>query len=285
MNSTTRSIAGKDFADAVRSRLLWGIVALLVVISVPSVLNAVGRQGVTRKLVTESITTQLGIYVPIVAMLVAFRSVVGERESGSLRVLLGLSGTRRDVVVGKLLGRSAVVLVALVLQGLVAGLLVLVGFGAIHLGYAIALVCLVGLYGVTWTGFAVGVSAAVASRFRAIVAVVVAFVVTTPAVWNRYLLPAFGLLFEGETVSVSLRGGAGLEPVVVADGPTWYLYAQRLNPVHDFAVLSEWVYRFFDNSIPVVDVLPNLFGLAMLFAWVLVPVTLGYRRFAGADLR
>lgn len=280
MTSSALAIAKKDFADAARSRLLIGLVAFLLFVSVTSISNSVGGPRTTLYLATRSITSQNGIYVPIIAMLVAYRSVVGERESGSLRVLLGLPGTRRDVVLGKLLGRSAVVVVALLVLGLGSGVAVFVGFGDVELGYAFLLVGLVALYGLAWTGFAVGVSAAVASRFSAVVAMFGAYFVTSPSIWNGYVLQVFALLFEGETMSVGLipGGQADLEPIVVAQGPTWYLYVQRLNPVYDFDLASSWLHGVVDPS------LPDLFGLAMLTVWFAVPVALGYWRFERADL-
>ncbi|MDZ7850465.1 MAG: ABC transporter permease subunit [Halodesulfurarchaeum sp.] len=47
--------------------------------------------------------------VPIMALIAGYLAIAGERESGSLKILLGLPPSRGEVLAGKFLGRAAVV--------------------------------------------------------------------------------------------------------------------------------------------------------------------------------
>ncbi len=88
-------VARKDVADAVRSRLFWGVVARFVVVTAgaagtPALIPALGGNAT----LALGVTTEFGaIFVTITAIVAAYLSVAGERESGSIRILLGLPAT------------------------------------------------------------------------------------------------------------------------------------------------------------------------------------------------
>lgn len=58
--------------------------------------------------------------------MLGYRAIVGERESGSLKFLLGLPHTRRDVILGKLIGRVSTVTVAVLVGFAIVGVHLLV---------------------------------------------------------------------------------------------------------------------------------------------------------------
>lgn len=127
------AVAKKDFQDAVRSR---GLIALTVIFVLFTVGGAyVGTQvagvfgdeaGDTLDLV-YALQSPASFLVPIIALLIGYGAVAGERERGSLKFLLGLPHTRWDVVFGKIVGRSAVVTVS-ILVGFAAGFVAIFAF-------------------------------------------------------------------------------------------------------------------------------------------------------------
>jgi ABC-2 type transport system permease protein len=64
--------------------------------------------------------------VPVLALVASYLAIAGERESGTLKLLLGMPPTRREVVLGKLLGRLAVTTTAIVVAFTVGALLAVV---------------------------------------------------------------------------------------------------------------------------------------------------------------
>lgn len=137
------AVARKDFRDTVQSRALWVLVAVFVALSVVSTYAYVevpemfGSPGGAT--FGGLIFFTLGIsalFVPLAAIVVGYKSLAGERELGSIKLLLSLPTTRANVFAGKVLGRAAVLAVGLGV-GLVAGL----GFGAAMLGEASSYWC------------------------------------------------------------------------------------------------------------------------------------------------
>ena len=113
MTVTWRDVARKDFEDAARSKLLWGLIAVFVAFLVMSLLSA---EELFPDAVTVDAATALSgvamlaqLFVPGIELVAGYMAVVGERRSGSLRVLLSYPFSRFDVVAGKLVGRSLVV--------------------------------------------------------------------------------------------------------------------------------------------------------------------------------
>lgn len=281
MSSKALTIAKKDFADAARSKLLWGTVLVLFVVSVPSFLSQINGELINSgEEAIEFIPATFLNYVAPIAMIAAHRAIVGERESGSLRVLLGLPATRRDFLLGKTIGRSA--LVATILLTVTLGLGVVVGstyrtFGVVQF---ISIAGYVAMYGIVWTGVTVGISAAVSSRLKSITAVLGLFVFFGPfQIWKNVAVPLFARVFTGSVSTV------GIDPLQWSTWPTWYKYVQRLNPIENFRLGRYYVVDLLSSSVSTTGRhAVNLFGFGVLVAWCVVPLLVGYWRFERADL-
>jgi len=68
--------------------------------------------------------------LPIIAIMLGYASVIGERENGSMQVVLGCPVSRNDVILGKFAGLGLVMLVTIFLGFGISGLIVgaLAGF-------------------------------------------------------------------------------------------------------------------------------------------------------------
>jgi ABC-2 type transport system permease protein len=275
-------LAQKDFADAARSKLLWGAILVLVVVTVPDYLTMIDSPVIdSAGNAVEFIPMIFVNFVAPLAMIIGHRAVVGERESGSIRVLFGHPLTRRDLVVGKVLGRGALTGVLLVAAMLVLGIVTLVSYGTVPVLLFLGVSLYVVLYGVVWTGVTVGISAAVASRLRAITAVLGLFLFFGPfQLWSRLAVPAAALLFTG---SPSTNGIDTLQP---STWPVWYEYVLRLNPMENFELGRYVVSGLVTNgSHTGVSGTLALFGIATLLLWFAVPIVIGYWRFEGVDIQ
>lgn len=196
-------VAKKEFQDTVRSRLIWVLSAIFVVIfALPAFLGLYFDLGTLAQQQGQTLTTDAffriatrfgSALVPIIAIVVGYASVVGERESGSLKVLLSLPFSRRDVVLGKVLGRSAVV-AAPILLGFVVSVLVLLpaGVGVSPVGFVLG-AALTALLGVVFVALAVGFSAAASTSRRAIVGTVGVYVYFF-LFWNSFASAVGSLL-------------------------------------------------------------------------------------------
>ena len=296
MTATWVEIARKDFEDAVRSKILWGISAVFLAFLVMSLLSA-------EQLFPDSITVDAAmalagvamlaqLFVPGVALVAGYLSVVGERRSGSLRVLLGYPFSRLDVVAGKLVGRALVTAVALIAGFAVATVLVAVLYGVPDLASLAGFVGAGVLVGLTFTGLAVGGSAAGATRGRAMALTIGSFV---------------GMVFFWKPAVVGLYYAVtGSLPGLEVE--RWYLFLKRLNPLEAYRTLAGAALDRPVSEVPNFPIedfpagvsaqqlaltdrlagevpfyLADWFAVIVLLAWGLVPAIVGYWSFENAD--
>lgn len=270
---TTRwpAVARADFGNISRSSLVRGVfgvftLLVLAIVVLPGLLSEFDSPRVAFEFTSQA----SGTVVPIVALVAGYLSVAGERESGSIRVLLSLPPSRRDVVVGKFVARSGVVVGGILLAFALGSVASVLLYGELPTEVALKTTGLTAALGITFVGIAVGFSAATASRSRAVTAAVLFFVVTV-VLWTPIVL-AVRFLF----------GDPGAGPPA-----EWIQLLELLPPSQIFGRLyNSLVGSALGSGPPPVDAIylsdPAL-GLLMT-AWLVVPLVLGYWRFARADL-
>jgi ABC-type transport system involved in multi-copper enzyme maturation permease subunit len=221
---------------------------------------------------------ELATFSLLVVVAVGYRAVVGERTGGTIRFVLGLPAARREVVVGKLLGRVTVA--GVVLAGLltVAGVVVVRGYGIASLvPYLVASGWLIA-YAAVWTAVTVGYSAAFDSSARPLGAVLLTYLTFSfdSGVWRVLIRPAFALLFTGSFDA----------PVydTLATAPLWLRVTERLNPLVNFWEAMVWSVETAVTGTPPGSALPHLLGTVYFLSVGAVVLVWGTRRFERADL-
>lgn len=293
---TWEAIARKDFQDAVRSKWLWALSAIFVGLFagaayfLGSNLSEEAQQQVTTNQFFQSVAGQLLItlIVPLVAIVVSYGAIIGERESGSLKLLLSLPHSRQDAVVGKLAGRSAVVALPILL-GLVLSLVILGIYGVgIKIFSFFAFTLLTMLLGVVFVSISIGFSAAASTSRRAMMGSVGLFFLFTFA-WKQVRRL---LLFSNDKLSL------GLETIELLK---YGLFIKFFNPVRAYQTLAARLYmdtpldaRLYQSGMlgqivkQQVDAVPFYLSdwvvMAQFLLWLLVPVAVGYLLFRDADL-
>ncbi|MFB6217602.1 MAG: ABC transporter permease subunit, partial [Halobacteriaceae archaeon] len=139
-------VARKEFRDAVRSRWLWALTVVFVLFTAGAALlfalvsggGGQQAQGLTSLGLLGFLLSPAGLLVPIIGLVVSYKAVAGERDSGSLKLLLGLPHSRLDVLLGKVVGRGAVVGVAVVTGFVLTAVVVLATFAAFSPGKYLA---------------------------------------------------------------------------------------------------------------------------------------------------
>lgn len=277
-------VAKKDFQDAIRSRALWGLSAIflllvgLLAVTYASVDIIAGGDPSALGLIFF-VAGAIGTFVSVAAIIACYKSLAGERESGSMKLLLSLPHTRRDVVVGKLVGRTAVLAVPIVIALLVG---VVLGMGLLGDVAPVATVLLgiVGLlFALTYAGIMVGISAVTGSTSRA-AALAIGFLLVFEFLWDIVVLGA-----------VYVANGFALP---VGGLPAWAFPLSQVAPSNAFvttltAVLPDAPAAATAGQGPPASQIDAFFGtpwvgLVFLLLWTVVPIALGYWRFQGADL-
>ena len=274
------AVVRKDVRDAVRSYTLVGLVlaftafaAGLALIQWVPPLHRDGTVETSTLALLNSMRQPTVFFVPLISLAVTYDTIAGEREDGQIRLLLGLPNTRTAVVFGKYLGRTGVIVVAILVGYAVAGLVALLTFDsfdtAIFVRYTVLTVC----YGAVYTALATGFSAGMKSRFRALVG--------ASALYGLFLIGwDFGLLLLQLVIYGQEIPESGL--------PGWFWFLGLLNPSTAFmhaarSVIPEYSQITFYPA-PDAVYLQNWVGFVVLAFWGVVPLVAGYLRFTRMDI-
>jgi ABC-2 type transport system permease protein len=215
---------------------------------------------------TGALVSPLALLVSLVGILLGYRTIVGERVSGTIRLLLSLPQARRELVVGKLLSRVVLVSVTATLGATVGYLShVLFGGSVAELEYAMV-IALALLLQAAFVGIGVGLSAGIESE-TVVVAAGLGSVLLFAGLWQGVVQTLAGVF--------SAVGASS-----VADPLTGVL--DTINPVLAFSRLASVI---LETGGPL-DAPWSEWSLSVfvLLSWVVVPVLLGTRRFERAEL-
>jgi ABC-2 type transport system permease protein len=276
-------IARKEFQDAIRSRRLIAMTALFTLFYAGlaylyAIVASVDPQAASALDLVSFLVGPAAILVPIVGLLAGYKSIAGERESGSVKLLLGLPHSRQDVVVGKVLGRAAVVTVSTLVGFLVAAIVAFVRYGSFSAEGFVLFTLLTLVLALAFVSIGVGLSATTGSTNRAVLGVVGIFFLFQ-FIWGQ--LP--------NLLNYVLNGSFGFSQ----QAPEWAYLVVRLDPQTAYqTVVRNWVIQnplqqalnqqLFGGDPPVF--ISPWFALAVLFAWILLPAAVGYLSFERTDL-
>lgn len=206
-------VAKKEFQDSIRSMGLWvlGVVFTLLFVFPPAGALYLGLEvtGATQDLgllllIKEIYTEIATIFVPIIAMFVGYGAITKERETGSLKILLSLPHSRRDVILGKVIGRIAVVGVPLIGAFVLTGLFLVVARLDMMLDvYALFALYTLGL-ALVFVAIAVSISGALPRTRWSLVGNFVVYVYFT-FFWNAIANGAAKWIHDSLGISGSLR--------------------------------------------------------------------------------
>jgi len=261
-------IAGKEWRDRVRNRwvvavaLIFALFALAIAWFGSAQQGEVGFRGID---VTIASLVSLVVYlVPLIALVLGYDAIVGEKERGSLELLLAMPITRFEILLGKFLGLSAALASATAL-GFGAGVLALATHLTArdvyhYLGFAGSAI----LMGMAFLSLSMVVSVVAPDRIRASG--------TAIGLWFFFVL-VFDLLLMGVLVWSEGRLGSGLFGVLL-----------MLNPADVFRLLnifgSAQVQSMYGLATVMPDTLTNPAVLvAVMLGWIIAPFIVAHWRF------
>ncbi len=267
------AIAEKDFQDTVRSRGMLILVALFSVL-VSVFAYVVRPTGQSEEFATEVLLSfAVGPFlvttlVPLVGVVVGYNAVSGERESGSLKLLLSLPHSRADVVFGKVVGRGAALSLAVFVGFLLPAVVLIAAPVTFNAGAFLGYTVFAAILGVVFVAIAVGCSAAAATQRRALiggVAIYVLFVLLWGAVTGQILGSASGLVEPLPASTAQVR-----------------TFLEVANPTTGIEVLTG---AFLGEQLFTGDrVNQQISAASMLVFWTIAPPLAGLWKFDNDDL-
>lgn len=278
------AVAKKDYRDGLRSKLLWALSALFLLsiggfsylVSDPTIDQ--GGEVAVIGLLGASLVVVVFL-VPLTGLVVSIKSIVRERELGSIKILLSLPHTRLEVIAGKFIGRVGLLTTAILAGFVPAGFIFVLRLEDLPLGdftflYG-AFVFMTIMFGVVFVAVGLGISALVSTETRATIAGVGAF----------FLLYFWQGIFTWLNNELELFSGDAELFVrrfelftVMSDA----MFAMVLFWYGDHEVVQEMLEASNVGDQPFY--LEPWFAFVILGIWIAVPLAIGYFRFQSRDL-
>jgi len=272
------AIAKKDLQDSIRSRTLWATIGIfLALILLLSWLFTDGS-GEETFIAAAGFTFLIGVlfFIPMAGLLLSVKSIVRERNTGTINLLLSLPHTRGEMIVGKFVGRS-IVMVLTVLAGFLPALLyIFVQVDEAGVVQLLTFLLALSVFGVMWVGIGVGLSALVNSETQATITGVVMFAVLIlwPVIFQEagIDLPSFAERFWLFIIFADLF----FLPGRIADGDFTFPSVVEFDEV--------LVDELNEVAFSVAPHLQMWFVVVLVAFWIIVPIGIGYYRFNSTDL-
>ena len=261
------TVAAKELRDGLRNRWLIAITVIFALLSLGLAYfgaAASGRVGFTSLDTTIISLASLAIFiVPLIALLLAYHTGVGEEEQGTLLLLLTYPLGRGQLLAGKFLGHAGIIGIASLLGFGIAGVVMAVFSEETRLdellgaySYFILSVMMLGL---VFVAFAHLISVLVAEKTRAAGLALL--------LWFLFVL-IFDLVLLGMLVATQGRLGADIFPYLLLLNPTDVF---RLANLAGFEAAQAHTGL---STIAAPEILSPAFLLGVLALWIAVPFAL-----------
>jgi ABC-type transport system involved in multi-copper enzyme maturation permease subunit len=269
-------IAKKEFTDNWRNRWIVAVsgifLALTLITSYAGTRGNIGWKDAEGTVAIMLIWVQL--LVPIIALMLGYAAIVGEKERGSLQLLLSYPVERFEVVLGKFFGLGAVLFLAVLVGfgggGLVIGLQVedmQWGDYGIFLGVSV-------LLGLAFIAVSMAFSALFAKRSTALGAAVFTWLFFS-ILWNLVLTIVAVVVYGTDVFA-----GGDWTP------PDWYYAISIANPISAFSALVALTVTPIAGALP--TDLPSFYSwpvmLLVLLTWIIAFAGLGIYLLEKRDL-
>ena len=298
---STMLVAKKDFEDALQERTLWALTAVIVIVTSILAYSLVsfdlfsifwpwfltffsGAQLQTLEFVQFYLGPAM-IVIPLMALIISHKSLVGEIESGTMNFLFSVPLSRWHIYSGKFVGRTLVLAVALTLALIITWMFVLIlGEDIVFSSFFMVLLASI-MMGTAYVSLGFFVSAISNTQSRAVVYITAIYVFFQVVLgWTNNLINYFvhGSLFLPRVDS----GGAGGGP---ADAPGWYHFIPHISPENAFQRIVLAAQGVEPKHAPVFPegepyYLGPSFMVLILIFWIAVPLVAGYIWFNRMDI-
>ena len=277
------AVAKKEYLDSVRNKWIIAVTAIYLLLTLvfsyfgtAASGQGVGFQGFRGTALAMGSTA--GFLVPILSLMLGYASIAGEREQGSLGLLLSLPLTRLELLLGKFAGLGAVVATAILAGFGIAGIVIAASAGTELWDAYLALMGASVLLGTAFLALSILFSTLVQKRSSALgLAVFLWFFFTL--IWSVIILG----IYVGTGGQLNFGPGGG--SVVL---PDWYWAAELFNPGEAFQVFmlrafaTNRVFGFGIGGIP--DYVSAGAAATSLLLWTFVPIFLAYMRIRRTDI-
>lgn len=263
-----RTIAAKEFRDRIRNRWVIAVAAIFTLFALAITYFGAAQQGEVGfrniEFTIASLVSLVIYLIPLIALILGYDAIVGERERGSLDLLLSMPITRLELLLGKFAGLSLALACSTLAGFGLVGLLLATQTNIAALYHYAGFMLSAILLGMVFLSLAVMVSVIAKDRARASGAAI--------GVWFLFVL-VYDLALLGALVLSGGAFGEELFPVLLL-----------LNPADIFRILNIFNMEDLKTFYGLATVFPAslsnpwLLG-SMMLAWIVAPLAIAQWRF------
>ncbi|WP_224333385.1 ABC transporter permease [Haloprofundus halobius] len=274
------AVVRKDVHDSLRSGLFIATTLLFVLVAgfwaviqhVPPMYSNSDVPTSTLALL-NSMGQPMAFFVPLLGLGISYDAIARERDSGSIKLALGLPNSRRDFVLGKFIGRCAVLSVAILSGYSVVAVIALSTYESFAAVKFVLYSVLTVFYGAVYVAIGIGFSSVMRSQYAAF--------------FGAAGLYVFFQLGWDVVTAVLQTITVGYVPPE-SGAPPWLIVVHALNPTAAVGYATRAIIPAFDEimSYPVSASFypPKWAGFAILAAWLVLSLGYGYHRFQSTDI-
>jgi len=306
----TLTLVRKDLKDTCRTKTTWLVAFLLLFLgSLMAYIfsaNPYPSETLQFKHVFLDIIQIMSVIMPIVAIVATYLAIAGERERGSIKFMLSLPNTRRQVFVGKFASRSITVgfsvlgtfVVSAIILGFRKGFLPF-NVGSFPVSFVLGTTAIAVVYALTFVTVSLALSAAVSTRSRAIAGAFGSyFVLVVLYVFPLTSVPDVVRWVHHDVLGLSINQDLyhfveytsplyalqkGLNLVVPASLESYPFKADRIGR-NRLQMAGAEKKRALLEGVDLPTYLQDEFALVIFAFWIVVPLVIGYWRFRQAEL-
>lgn len=274
------AVVRKDIRDSMRSGTFVATTLLFVLVAgfwaaiqhVPAT-HSNGDVPTSTLALLNSMGQPMAFFVPLLGLGISYGAIARERDSGSIKIALGLPNSRRDSVLGKFVGRFTVLTVAILVGYSVVAAIALTTYESFAAVEFVLYTALTVFYGAVYVAIGIGFSSVMRSQSTAF-----------GGAAGLYVL--FQLGWDVVTAVLQTITVGYVPPE--SGAPPWLIVVHALNPTATVGYATRAMIPAFDEimSYPVSASFypPKWAGFAILAAWLVLSLGYGYRRFQSAEI-
>ncbi|WP_231189462.1 ABC transporter permease subunit [Haladaptatus sp. DYF46] len=170
----------------------------------------------------------IALLVPFVAATFGYRAVVGERESGTIRILAGTRLSRSDIILGKIVGQTVATFTPVIFGTTLVVVVDIFSLNRFSVGIALEFVIVALIYTFAVVAIIVSISTLASSSVQSAVLIGIT-VLAGLLLWSDLMVIFLWDTFTGTVPGNSLRY------------PNIFELASRLSPNDAYYVLTNWI--------------------------------------------
>ena len=272
------AIAKKEFMDNWRNKWVIAVSSIFVILTL--VVSYFGSGMASGSVGWKDLDVTMAgminlvyLLVPIIGLMLGYAAIVGEREKGSLELLLSYPVKREEVIAGKFIGLGTVMAMANFIGFGIAGIIIGINVKDVAWGDYFIFILSSILLGLVFISIALFFSSIFKKRSTAMGGAIFLWFLFE-MIWDIVLA---GILLAQYGV------GKLSDPDFVA--PSYYYIISLMNPVKAYSTLAALNISSISSNLGNLPSFVNTpFVLAILFAWMIVMLAGGYLIFKRKDL-